>query len=435
MKTTAFKYWLPAGMALLSLLSGMPARAQAPQGAEAFASAEASAESRVRVDGYVRAGVFGGENDVRSHYAEGALKLDVAIGADVSAFSEVRYRADGDSDHRFDIREAYVSLRSGAFDFRIGEQIVLWGRADGFNPTNNLTPQDFCVFSPEEDDKRIGNFVVKGVFTPHPLRIEVDWVPAYRPSLFPFIGKSMGDGMGWSNEKRHRWKDQSFGLKIDWEEASFDLSLSYYNGLHKFAGIGYEQGSTEIWLRQEPYRLHVIGADFSTSLGDYGLRGEFACSLPCRGSNALYSVPHKQVEYTVGIDRSWGDFGLIVQYVGKHIPSADDAAEGPPTAGPPVEQMLGRLNRIVFSQHKRWNHSVSIRPSVSLLHETLDVELLGLCQFSTREYFFQPKVSYDVADAVTLAVGGQLFYGPDDRLFGILEKTKNAAFAELKVSF
>lgn len=96
------------------------------------------------------------------------MKLEVPIGISASAFSEVRYRADGNNNHKFDIREAYVNLNLGKFDFRVGEQIVLWGRADGFNPTNNVTPQDFCVFSPEEDDRRLGNFVVKGVFNPYP---------------------------------------------------------------------------------------------------------------------------------------------------------------------------------------------------------------------------------------------------------------------------
>ncbi|QUI89072.1 hypothetical protein KDH82_07405 [Porphyromonas gingivalis] len=388
-------------------------------------------EYSIKINGYLRAGIFGGEKEIRNYYGEGALKLEVPIGISASAFSEVRYKADGNNNHKFDIREAYVNLNLGKFDFRVGEQIVLWGRADGFNPTNNVTPQDFCVFSPEEDDKRLGNFVVKGVFNPYPFRIEVDWIPVYKSSLFPFIGKPVGDGVVWNNEKRpYRWKNQSFGVKIDLEKPSFDLSLSYYNGLHKFPGIAYEKTPSEILLSQEPYRVHVVGMDFSTSLGNYGLRGEFACSLPEKSNNSVYSVPNKQMEYTIGIDRSWDNFSLIVQYIGKYIPDLETDIKGNP-----IVQKLNSLNRIVFTQHERWNHSVSVRPALSLLHETLNVELLGLCQFSTKEYFFQPKIRYAIADAVTLTVGGQLFYGPDDRLFGILEKTKNSVFTELKVSF
>lgn len=426
-----FKQKLLVGIAACMLSYTFPCHAQSHDEVDTLQPEEVSSENRININGYLRAGIFDGEKEIRNYYGEGALKIGVPIGINASAFSEVRYRADGNSNHKFDIREAYVNLYLGKFDFRVGEQIVLWGRADGFNPTNNVTPQDFCVFSPEEDDKRLGNFVVKGVFNPYPFRIEVDWIPVYKSSLFPFIGKPVGDGMAWNNEKHpYQWKDQSFGVKIDLEKPSFDLSLSYYNGLHKFPGIAYEKTPSEILLSQKPYWVHVVGMDFSTSLGNYGLRGEFACSLPEKSNNSIYSVPNKQMEYTIGIDRSWDTFSLIVQYIGKYIPNLTTDIKGNP-----MERKLNSLNRIVFTQHERWNHSVSVRPALSLLHETLNVELLGLCQFSTKEYFFQPKVRYAIADAVTLVVGGQLFYGPDDRLFGILEKTKNSVFTELKVSF
>lgn len=431
MKITTLKFQFFAGVTIFSLFSGIPVYAQSPNETDSLQTEKSHQITAIKLNGYLRAGIFGGEKEIRNYYGEGALKLEIPIGMNVSAFSEVRYRADGDNNHKFDIREAYVNLNLGKFDFRVGEQIVLWGRADGFNPTNNVTPQDFCVFSPEEDDKRLGNFVVKGVFNPYPFRIEVDWIPVYKSSLFPFIGKPMGDGIVWNNEKRpYRWKDQSFGVKIDLEKPSFDLSFSYYNGLHKFPCIAHEKTSSEIQLSQEPYRVHVVGMDFSSSLGNYGFRGEFACSLPEKSNNSIYSVPYKQMEYTIGIDRNWDNFSLIVQYIGKYIP--DLATD---IKGNPIDQKLNSLNRIVFTQHERWNHSVSVRPALSLFHETLNVELLGLCQFSTKEYFFQPKFRYAIADAVTLTVGGQLFYGPDDRLFGILEKTKNSIITELKVSF
>ena len=185
-----------------------------------------------------------------------------------------------------------------------------------------------------------------------------------------------------------------------------------------------------ILLMQEPYRTHVVGADFSTSLGSYGLRGEFAWLVPDKNNNGFYSIPHRQLEYTFGVDKDWDKFSLMLQYIGKYIPELDNTV-----SNNPMDMRLSSMNRILFGQHEHWNHSISVRPTLSLLHETLKLELLGLFQFSTKEYFLQPKIRYDIADAVTFTVGGQLFYGPDDRLFGILQKTKNALFAELKVSF
>ena len=55
------------------------------------------------------------------------------------------------------MREAYVNAYLGPFDLRLGKQIIVWGRADALNPTNNLTPVDFRIRSPLEDDIRLGN--------------------------------------------------------------------------------------------------------------------------------------------------------------------------------------------------------------------------------------------------------------------------------------
>lgn len=389
-------------------------------------------DKKITLNGYIRAGVFGGEKEMRDYYSEGALKLNVPIGNKVSGFSEIRYRVNKQNENNINIREAYINLNLGKFDIRAGEQIILWGRADGFNPTNNITPQDFSVFSPEEDDRRLGNFVVQTVFNPYPFRVELDWVPVYKSSLFPFVGKPMGDNINWKSKKSSSsWKDQSFGLKIDLEKADFDLSVSYYNGLHKYPGIVYQQMQNAILLEQKPYRVQVIGADFSTSLSSYGLRGELAWTMPETVADNIFYIPKSQLEYTIGIDKDWSNFSLIVQYIGKYIPDLKTLDAPKMTMGSKIASM----NQIIFAQHEKWNHSISIRPALNLLHETFKLEFLGLCEFSTDEYFFQPKASYNIVDAVTASVGAQLFYGPDDRLFGILEKNKNALFAELKISF
>ncbi len=74
-------------------------------------------------------------------------------------FSEMRFRSGyeyNEQINQFQLREAYADLYLGDFDLRAGQQIIAWGRADGINPTNNLTPQDYFVRSPEPDDIRMG---------------------------------------------------------------------------------------------------------------------------------------------------------------------------------------------------------------------------------------------------------------------------------------
>ena len=55
-----------------------------------------------------------------------------------------------DGDVTGELREAYVDVRLGRLDLRLGRQIVAWGRADGVNPTDNLTGDDVTLLVPDE---------------------------------------------------------------------------------------------------------------------------------------------------------------------------------------------------------------------------------------------------------------------------------------------
>jgi hypothetical protein len=46
-----------------------------------------------------------------------------------------------------------------------------------------------------------------------------------------------------------------------------------------------------------------------------------------------------------------------------------------------------------------------------------------------------PKATYTISDALEFCVGAQLFFGPGDTLYGFIEDSRNAGFAELKISF
>jgi len=127
MKITTFKFHFFAGVTILSLFSGISVYAQSPNETDSLYTEEISSDNRIKLNGYLRAGFFGGEKEIRNYYGEGALKLGVPVAISASAFSEVRYRANSNNNHKFDIREAYLNLNLGKFDFRVGEQIVLWG--------------------------------------------------------------------------------------------------------------------------------------------------------------------------------------------------------------------------------------------------------------------------------------------------------------------
>nr|WP_314669709.1 hypothetical protein [uncultured Porphyromonas sp.] len=78
MKIKTFQFF--AGVTIFSLFSGISVYAQSPNETDSLQTEEISQDNRIKINGYLRAGIFGGEKEIRNYYGEGALKLEVPIG-------------------------------------------------------------------------------------------------------------------------------------------------------------------------------------------------------------------------------------------------------------------------------------------------------------------------------------------------------------------
>jgi len=382
-------------------------------------AAEATEKRAYELNGYVR-GVFCGgkipdknEAEVKSEYAEASLKLKVQKHDFGDAFMEIRFcEAD------IDLREAYVSIYPGSFDFCIGRQIVAWGRADAFNPTNIITPQNMLVRSVEEDDRREGNFLVRSFYNLKPFRIEAIWIPVYSPSLLP-----LGMSPEQTDYPDSNLKNSGFAAKLNVELASFESSFCYFNGYNPFPGNNIEGSS----IIATAYRIHMAGADFSTAVASYGLRGEFAFRYPCKDYESNVYIPNPDLQYVLGVDREFGDFSIIMQYSGRYVLDYTELLQ--------IASPIEKNNRMFSGQQNQVSHTLSFRHVLSLLHEILFLELFASYNLTTEELFLRPKVFYDITDALRVTLAAELFTGPDETLYGTIDEQSSALFLELKASF
>ena len=105
---------------------------------------------------------------------------------ELDAFSELSRRENLDP-FRIDVHNLYVEMRDlgiNGLDLRVGQQLVEWGVADNFNPTNNLNADDL------EDvlllGEQQGNMMVRLDYW-----LDEDWshqlvlVPVFKPALLP----------------------------------------------------------------------------------------------------------------------------------------------------------------------------------------------------------------------------------------------------------
>lgn len=404
---------------------------------ESALSPDKSGDKSIEINGYVRSDVFSNKKDIRSVYGETSLKIETKSFRFGNAFSEFRLKQNllkSGQPVVLDFREGYVNVYLSNFDFRIGQQIIVWGRADGFNPTNNLTPHDFTVFSPDEDDKRLSNFTFSGTYNFHPFKFNAIWVPVYKSSVLPFKKATLPEGVCWTEEDfpLHQISKSSYAFKLTIEKPAFDGSVSWFNGYYKLPGLNYQSlDSVNHQVFLTAHRTNIVGFDFSTAIANYGLRGEFAYSHPNKNNSSYHSTPHPQLEYTIGLDREWGNFSLIAQYIGKHVFEFEAYQDTSQSFG----SQLIIWNDMIYGQQNEFSHSISLRPSLSLVHQTFSCEVLSLYNFTTEELFLKPKLSYKLSDNLSVTAGAQYYYGIENTLFEILGKGLNACFIECKITF
>jgi hypothetical protein len=181
--------------------------------------------------------------------------------------------------------------------------------------------------------------------------------------------------------------------------------------------------------------MSVIGADAQTTAGDFGLRGEVGYRKPHGDHQTEFHIPNPDLSYVFGIDKEFsGDLTVIVQYIGRYVFDFEELSPIAVTDILPVK-VLHEKNRMIAGQQDKVSHSLSCRAGWLLLHETMELELVGLYNITTEEYFLKPKMAYDIADALTFTLGAILYGGPDNTLFGTIDKPLSAVFSELRLSF
>ena len=282
-------------------------------------SISASDRLSYELNGYIRADFFGTkpsvDNKVRTQtiFSETALKLNIKKGQKARAYSEFRLQKGSELNYEYsqiDIREAYIELTLDQLDLKLGRQIAIWGRADGFTPTDNFSPKNMLVRSADEDDKRVGNFLLRSWYHLDPINLEFIWVPVYQSSVIPTQNVAFPNNAYMSSPEypNSDLENSSIGIKVNYQDAAWDCSLSFFHGYNLTPGIngrinGSSSDQTVISIFPEAYKVQVIGADFSTTIKNtFGLRGEMGYGMTHKNHKEQVFIPNPYLSYVLGVD-------------------------------------------------------------------------------------------------------------------------------------
>ena len=400
---------------------------------------------------------------MKANYGELSLQLRTLKSAFGDGFADarIRYGLQGNQQGTFvDLREAYVNAYLGPFDLRLGKQIIVWGRADALNPTNNLTPVDFRIRSPLEDDIRLGNVGARAFLRLGVARLEGVWMPTYLPTELPPVGLPPLVTFAPATFPSADLRNGTVAGRAHLELASFETSISYLRGFAPLPGltlstVTFDIVNPGITVSRTAYDQQVLGFDFSTALGDVAtIRGEAAYRRPFDYQNRPYAA-RPDLQYVLGADHNFGSFSVIAQYLGRYVfdwqklsgttrPTSElEGILRDPTdrraswTSSPTRSTTSwrRSIRSCFAQTARVQHIATLRFEWLLAHETLSLSSLCLYNFTTREWLVTPRIGWRVTDAMTAYVGGQVFAGPNDTLFGLIDQTLSAGYAELRFTY
>jgi hypothetical protein len=276
-------------------------------------------------------------------------------------------------------REAYWERRFGPLDLRLGRQEIRWGRADGFNPTDNLEPYDFL--SPFVE-RRMPVTAASGNLYWHQANLEFHWLPLYESSRLPLLGQRWFPGLPsevslsgqnvpallrdgnssysvwrWSRSQPRlnqqaipvlyqegnrnypalSWPHSQVGLRWNQIVPGAEFSLSYFDGFNDLpffsciSCISWSPTGLTVRLDRNYLRQRIIGADFATQLHGWGLRGEAAHFMQGDQREDGY------LSYVIGLDRQTGRWFTIIEFAGQWISQHGSAPQ--PTS---FDRGLGR---------------------------------------------------------------------------------------------
>ncbi|MDD4489289.1 MAG: hypothetical protein PHD30_02155, partial [Paludibacter sp.] len=149
-------------------------------------AADEPQQPALQLNGFARGVVFGGgkKYELATTFAEVALQSQLrSHGAFLQADIRLRKGILFDEDIQLiDFKQLYAGYSSLKFDLLLGNQVVTWGRTDGFNPTDNITPKDYFFFTPDPDDQQLSNFLLRAKYRfTSDIELDIIGVPFYLP--------------------------------------------------------------------------------------------------------------------------------------------------------------------------------------------------------------------------------------------------------------
>ncbi|MCT4638534.1 MAG: hypothetical protein N4A72_12605 [Bacteroidales bacterium] len=186
---------------------------------------------------------------------------------------------------KFELREAFYQYTTGAWDVKLGRQIITWGVADAMRITDIISPMDYTEFLARDyDDIRIPVNAFKIKYLKTDYNIELIFIPVSEFFIVPTDNTNPWSVIKFSNisiddtKPEKRIKNSEIGGRFSFYLSGIDFSVSAlhtWNKMPVFRSSKIPNNDT-IFMHATYKRLNMVGFDLSATLGQFVLRGEAA---------------------------------------------------------------------------------------------------------------------------------------------------------------
>lgn len=310
--------------------------ARASIAAISFVLISASAAAQSRPTGYISTFVDffpnrGDSVELRGRvFAENKLAPSPHIVFNLAGFAEgLLARRDGRrrDDAIVRAQDASVEITAGSVDLLAGFTRVAWGRLDELQPTDVVNPLDVSRFFFEgRSEARLPVALVRGRwFITSDITLEGVYVPVFRRGRFdqleePTSPFNLAPVAGREHERDAAWGNAQGGARLSVTTGRVDWSLAAFRGFEPFGVYSLNPppnplalpppGSPPPVLERSFPRFTMLGGDFETVRGEWGVRGELAVFTEDTFQDGVRPVSGRSLDAGVGVDRKAGDYRI-----------------------------------------------------------------------------------------------------------------------------
>ncbi|HHY10729.1 MAG TPA: hypothetical protein GX528_09240 [Firmicutes bacterium] len=313
--------------------------------------------------------------------------------------------------------ELWFGGYTAAVDYTLGRQVISWGTADGFNPTNYFARLDSSALTS-------GDFGGEPFWAGQATYYAKDWsvtgvvIPFFKAQKIDSLMKEMMlevdpqagfilDAIATTKKPDSIGKDFEAALRAETFIKGFDVQASIFTGFEPLPGIRTKFDPTAaplpIKFEGEYRRQHFVGLATAGTIGDVGVWGEAAYGGPtpfAESENPLemvLAVNERYLQAVLGADYTFAlGKGLLVQ--GQYIYRGQGSLFAP------------------YGQDLKPAHYLYGRLSYDLSQDG-SLELVAIHGLADHSGLLLPSYTHRFPHSLTLEAGLVAAYGGDDKEF------------------